>query len=108
MDSNEFRKAAHSAIDESTSVHRPSQPMKTGADKLSVIDYHDTIHGKRVVSNVSPGYLRKILPSGPPEEGEKWNDIQKDIESKIMPGLTHWYANQASMAGFAKKHKAIP
>lgn len=46
---------------------------------------------RRVLSNVEPGYLRPLLPSAPPEEGEKWDDIQKDIESKIMPGLTHWY-----------------
>ncbi|SLM34684.1 aromatic-l-amino-acid decarboxylase [Lasallia pustulata] len=55
-----------------------------------LIDYYDTIQDRRVVSNVAPGYLRKLLPPGPPHEGEKWEDIQKDIESKIMPGLTHW------------------
>ena len=56
-----------------------------------VVNYYDTIEDRRVVSNVEPGYLRKILPDGPPEEGESWADIQKDIETKIMPGLTHWY-----------------
>ena len=43
------------------------------------------------MSNVEPGYLKKLLPEGPPQDGESWADIQKDIESKIMPGLTHWY-----------------
>ncbi|KAH0543721.1 hypothetical protein FGG08_002037 [Glutinoglossum americanum] len=71
MDSAQFRKAAHAAIDE-------------------IINYYDTIGERRVVSEVEPGYLRKILPDGPPQEGEKWEDIQKDIEAKIMPGLTHW------------------
>lgn len=71
MNSEEFRKAAHSAVDE-------------------IIDYFDTIQDRRVVSNVEPGYLRKLLPPAPPVEGEKWEDIQKDIEAKIMPGLTHW------------------
>ena len=56
----------------------------------SVINYYDTIQDRRVVSNVEPGYLKKLLPSGPPQEGEPWLDIQKDIESKIVPGLTHW------------------
>lgn len=56
-----------------------------------VANYYDTLPDRRVVSSVEPGYLRKLLPSGPPQEGEKWEDIQKDIESKIMPGLTHWY-----------------
>jgi aromatic-L-amino-acid/L-tryptophan decarboxylase len=43
-----------------------------------------------VVSEVEPGYLRKILPSEAPEKGEAWQAIQKDIEAKIMPGITHW------------------
>jgi hypothetical protein len=42
------------------------------------------------MSAVEPGYLKKILPSGPPEEGEAWSDIQRDIDTKILPGLTHW------------------
>jgi aromatic-L-amino-acid decarboxylase len=58
---------------------------------LAVINYYDTLQDKNVVSAVEPGYLKKILPDGPPQEGEKWEDIQKDIETKIIPGLTHWY-----------------
>ncbi|TAQ85362.1 hypothetical protein B7494_g6328 [Chlorociboria aeruginascens] len=71
MDSKQFREAAASAIDE-------------------IANYYDTIGERRVVSNVEPGYLKKLLPDGPPQEGEAWADIQKDIETKIMPGLTHW------------------
>ncbi|KAI9851262.1 MAG: hypothetical protein M1838_004095 [Thelocarpon superellum] len=71
MDSSQFREAARSAIDE-------------------IIHYYDNIQERRVVSNVEPGYLRKLLPDGPPEKGERWEDIQQDIETKIMPGLTHW------------------
>jgi len=62
------------------------------ADSLTVIDYHDNIQDRRVVPDIEPGYLRKLLPSGPPEEGEPWKDIQNDIEAKIMPGITHWYS----------------
>lgn len=58
-----------------------------------VINYYDTIDDRRVLSNVKPGYLRKLLPAGPPEHGEEWGNIQRDIESKIMPGLTHWYVS---------------
>ncbi|KAL8929035.1 MAG: hypothetical protein Q9208_001478 [Pyrenodesmia sp. 3 TL-2023] len=71
MDAEEFRRAAHSAVDE-------------------IIDYFSTLDSKRVTPSVSPGYLRSLLPSAPPEEGEKWEDIQKDVQAKIMPGLTHW------------------
>ncbi|KAK0101263.1 hypothetical protein ONS95_006442 [Cadophora gregata] len=71
MDSKQFKEAAASAIDE-------------------IVNYYDTIEDRRVVSNVEPGYLKKLLPDGPPQDGESWADIQKDIETKIMPGLTHW------------------
>ena len=93
MNSDEFRKAAHSAIDESMFVPALLQ-LKPSSLPVAVIDYYDSIQDRRVVSNVEPGYLRKLLPSGPPENGEQWADIQKDIEAKIMPGLTHWYVPQ--------------
>ncbi|KAL8912313.1 MAG: hypothetical protein Q9171_002685 [Xanthocarpia ochracea] len=70
MDAEQFRRAGHSAVDE-------------------IVDYMTSLESRRVVSNVSPGYLRSLLPSKPPDEGEDWEDIQKDIETKIMPGLTH-------------------
>ncbi|KAF3098513.1 hypothetical protein TWF569_004533 [Orbilia oligospora] len=71
MDSSQFRQAAHAAIDQ-------------------IVDYYDNIRDRRVLSDVEPGYLRQLLPQGIPETGEKWEDIQKDIEAKIMPGMTHW------------------
>ncbi len=40
--------------------------------------------------DVEPGYLREILPREAPFHGENWNDIFKDFETKIMPGITHW------------------
>ena len=42
------------------------------------------------MSDVEPGYLAKIVPENPPELGERWEDIQRDIAAKIIPGLTHW------------------
>ncbi|KAL8722502.1 MAG: hypothetical protein Q9181_007474 [Wetmoreana brouardii] len=62
MNAEEFRRAAHSSVDE-------------------IIDYFSTLDSRRAVSNVEPGYLRPLLPSAPPEEGEKWEDVQKDIKS---------------------------
>jgi len=58
----------------------------------AVIDYYETIETRRVIPEIQPGYLRPLLPDGPPQEGEAWDAIQKDLTDKIMPGLTHWYA----------------
>ena len=37
--------------------------------------------------DVSPGYMKQVLPSEAPFEGEKWDDIFQDIERVIMPGV---------------------
>ena len=52
--------------------------------------YYSTIDGRSVLPSITPGYLQKLLPSSPPKNGEAWSDIEKDIEQKIMPGVTHW------------------
>jgi aromatic-L-amino-acid decarboxylase len=49
---------------------------------------------RRVLPTVSPGYLKDLIPEEAPEEGEKWEDIMKDIERVIMPGVTHWHSPQ--------------
>ena len=48
---------------------------------------------RRVTPDVEPGYLRELLPKEPPKEGEKWEDILNDVETKIMPGVTFYYTN---------------
>ncbi len=68
----------------------------------SVIDYYETIQDRDVLPAVEPGYLKKLVPQDPPETGEAWSAIQKDISSKIMPGLTHWRVFSY------KSHFAIP
>lgn len=55
-----------------------------------VINYFDNLGSRNVVSSVEPGYLRRLLPGEAPQKGESWADIQKDLEAKIMPGITHW------------------
>ena len=58
--------------------------------RIPVADYYENLIDREVVSSVEPGYLRKILPEEAPQDGEAWQDIQKDIEGKILPGITHW------------------
>lgn len=58
--------------------------------RATVVDYYENITDHSVVSQVEPGYLRKMLPDSPPQDGESWDVIRKDIDTKIVPGLTHW------------------
>ncbi|XP_068974460.1 aromatic-L-amino-acid decarboxylase isoform X3 [Bombus flavifrons] len=55
-----------------------------------IADYLANIRSRRVYPAVSPGYLRNVLPTSAPVDGEPWEDIFADIERCIMPGVTHW------------------
>lgn len=55
-----------------------------------IADYLANIRSRRVYPAVSPGYLRNVLPTSAPVDGEPWEDIFADIEKCIMPGVTHW------------------
>lgn len=52
--------------------------------------YYANLPSRPALPSVSPGYLRELLPSEAPMVGEAWQDIEKDIERTIMPGITHW------------------
>jgi len=69
----------------------PSYPPVTNINTpFLVVRYYDTLSERPVLPSVAPGYLRDLLPNGPPQEGESWDKIQADIDRVIMPGLTHW------------------
>ena len=35
-----------------------------------------------------------MVPAHAPEKGEPWEEVMKDIERVIMPGVTHWHHPQ--------------
>ncbi|XP_049862345.1 aromatic-L-amino-acid decarboxylase-like isoform X1 [Schistocerca gregaria] len=55
-----------------------------------ICEYMETLDKRRVTPSIEPGYLRPLLPEEAPQEPEDWRDIMRDVESKIMPGVTHW------------------
>ncbi|KAL2870562.1 putative aromatic-L-amino-acid decarboxylase [Aspergillus lucknowensis] len=71
MDGDQFRTAAHAAIDD-------------------IISYFDNIPNQRVLPTIPPGYLRPQIPASPPQDPEPWSQIQADVDANIKPGLTQW------------------
>ncbi|GBP59194.1 Tyrosine decarboxylase [Eumeta japonica] len=55
-----------------------------------ICSYMSTLRTRRVTPSVEPGYLRAALPAEPPLHPESWDDVMRDVEEKIMPGVTHW------------------
>ncbi|KAK3599756.1 hypothetical protein CHS0354_037237 [Potamilus streckersoni] len=49
--------------------------------------YLKHIRSRRVLPDVSPGYMRNLVPDSAPQKGEDWDTIFADIERVIMPGV---------------------
>jgi aromatic-L-amino-acid decarboxylase len=43
-----------------------------------------------VLAQVEPGEVRSRLPSSPPEEGEPFSAVLRDVEEILVPAMTHW------------------
>ncbi|EEB13798.1 Aromatic-L-amino-acid decarboxylase, putative [Pediculus humanus corporis] len=55
-----------------------------------ICEYMKNLPGRRVTPSIEPGYLRPLLSTEAPQDPEPWDAIMKDVENKIMPGVTHW------------------
>ena len=53
-----------------------------------IAEYMETVSDRRVTPDVEPGYLRDLIPKDAPAEGESWEAIMGDVETKIMPGVS--------------------
>ncbi|XP_066539964.1 aromatic-L-amino-acid decarboxylase [Hoplias malabaricus] len=73
MDTAEFRKRGKEMVD-------------------YVADYLENIEERQVYPEVEPGYLRNLIPEEAPYEPETYEELTKDIERVIMPGITHWHS----------------
>ncbi|XP_073141219.1 tyrosine decarboxylase 2 [Henckelia pumila] len=89
MDSEQLREYAHKMVD-------------------FIADYYKDIETFPVLSQVQPGYLRKLIPDSAPARPDSFQDVLDDIRDKIIPGVTHWqspeyfayYPSNSSIAGF--------
>jgi aromatic-L-amino-acid decarboxylase len=55
-----------------------------------VADYLETIGQRPITPDVEPGDIRARLPERAPEQPEPFEDILRDLDAIIMPGITHW------------------
>ena len=52
--------------------------------------YLDRVRDLPVLSRVEPGAIRAALPPHPPETGEPFAHVLRDLDDVLLPGLTHW------------------
>ena len=55
-----------------------------------IADYLGGIESRPVVEPVEPGAVRSRLPSEAPETPEPFEDLLRDLDEIVVPGLTHW------------------
>ena len=55
-----------------------------------IADYMSEIESFPVMSQLAPGEVYASLPATPPRKGEAFESVLKDVNEKIIPGLTHW------------------
>jgi aromatic-L-amino-acid/L-tryptophan decarboxylase len=55
-----------------------------------IANYYERIETFPVLSQVKPGTIRKTLPSEAPQTGEAFETVVQDIDTIILPGITHW------------------
>ena len=71
MTPDEFRRAGHQLID-------------------WIADYRDRVGTLPVMARTEPGETRHRLPAAPPESPEGMDQILADLDSIVVPGLSHW------------------
>ena len=55
-----------------------------------IADYYQKVESLPVLSPVQPGQIRSWLPANPPQHGEAFEAILRDVDRVILPGITHW------------------
>ena len=69
----------------------PAQFRRHGRQVIDwIADYYERIESFPVQSQVQPGELTSSLPARPPEQGEPFDALLDDLDTLILPGITHW------------------
>jgi aromatic-L-amino-acid decarboxylase len=71
MTPDEFRRAGHEAVE-------------------WVARYLERVEELPVLSRAAPGQVRAGLPAHPPERGEPFDAVLRDLDEIVLPGITHW------------------
>jgi aromatic-L-amino-acid decarboxylase len=55
-----------------------------------IADYYERLESLPVLSQVKPDEVRAALPWAPPETGEPFDAVLRDLDDVLLPGITHW------------------
>ena len=75
------------------SRHMDGGAFRREARKLIdwIVEYRERrVADLPVLSQVEPGLIRQQLPAEPPEQGEPFEAMLRDVDEILLPGITHW------------------
>jgi aromatic-L-amino-acid decarboxylase len=52
--------------------------------------YLERVGDLPVLAQVEPGDVRARLPASPPDRGEPFANVLRDVDEILLPGITHW------------------
>jgi aromatic-L-amino-acid/L-tryptophan decarboxylase len=55
-----------------------------------IADYRALVAERPVLAPIEPGAIRARLPQQPPETPEPFEQVLRDVEQLLLPGLLHW------------------
>jgi aromatic-L-amino-acid decarboxylase len=75
-----------------TSHHMtPDEFRRWGSETVEwIARYMERVEQLPVLSSAEPGQIRAGLPPHPPERGEPFDAVLRDLDAIILPGITHW------------------
>jgi len=69
----------------------PDEFRRRGREVVEwIARYLERVEELPVLSRARPGEVRARLPAHPPETGEPFEAVMRDLDEVILPGLTHW------------------
>lgn len=69
----------------------PEEFRKYGYQLIDwITDYLKSVGDYPPLAQIKPGDVKNKLPQSPPGKGEGFEEILKDVDDIIMPGMTHW------------------
>ncbi|MFQ5966594.1 MAG: pyridoxal-dependent decarboxylase [Acidimicrobiia bacterium] len=69
----------------------PDEFRRRGREVVEwIADYLEHVEELPVLAAIKPGEVRSRLPEHPPVTGESFEDVMRDVDEIIMPGITHW------------------
>src|SRR5262249_10524015 len=85
----------HTALARDRQAPRVSDVRADGALALEwVASYLERVAELPVLAQVEPGAIRAALPQAPPDAPEPFSAVLEDLDSILLPGLTHWQSGR--------------